>query len=79
MVEITLDKLARIPILANTNDPRELKFARFDTPHMFVAEFYKGREWVNARLVRYGHLHIDPKAIHIHYGIAGFEGMKMFR
>lgn len=56
-----------------------LAFGRHFTDHMFVADYEKGIGWMNARIVPYAPISLDPAAIVFHYGQTVFEGLKAYR
>lgn len=57
----------------------ELGFGKHFTDHMLLVDFHEGRGWVDARIVPYGPLTLDPAAAVLHYGQAMFEGAKAIR
>ena len=57
----------------------ELGFGKFFTDHMFVADFVRGKGWIDPRVVPYGPFELDPGAAVFHYGQELFEGLKAFR
>ncbi|NNH72302.1 branched-chain amino acid aminotransferase [Nocardia uniformis] len=53
-------------------------FGRFFSDHM-VSIDYVGGEWVNAEVLPYSPLSMDPSTMVFHYGQAIFEGLKAYR
>lgn len=52
-----------------------LAFGTTFSDHMFVAD-YDGQEWINPRIVPFGHISFHPATMALHYGQSIFEGMK---
>jgi branched-chain amino acid aminotransferase len=71
--------------IERTKQPRprppeaELKFGRYFTDHMFLADWQEGAGWSNPRLVPFGPLSLSPAAAGLHYGQSMFDGLKAFR
>ena len=59
-------------------DWNKLGFGKYDTDHMFIMDYVAGQGWMDARIVPYQPLQLDPAAICLHYGIEIFEGMKAY-
>ena len=59
-------------------DFENLPFGETFTDHMFVCDYIDG-EWVDARVIPYQPLQMDPSASVLHYGQAVFEGMKAYK
>ena len=55
-----------------------LPFGETFTDHMFVCDYIDG-EWLDARVIPYQPLQMDPSASVLHYGQAVFEGMKAYK
>ena len=55
-----------------------LPFGRIFSDHMFRADF-NGKSWINAEIIPYAPLSLDPSAAVIHYGQSIFEGMKAYK
>jgi branched-chain amino acid aminotransferase len=68
-----------------TNSPKkippsaDLGFGKHFSDHMFVADYIRGKGWVDPRVVPYGPFQLDPGAAVFHYGQELFEGLKAFR
>ena len=60
-------------------DEHKLGFGDIFTDHMFVMDYYEGKGWVDARIVPYGPIPLDPAAMVLHYAQEVFEGMKAYR
>lgn len=56
-----------------------LGFGKHFADHMLLVEWHEGKGWVDARIVPYGPLPLDPAASVLHYGQAMFEGLKAYR
>lgn len=56
----------------------DLKFGRFFSDHMFLADFEEGVGWNTPRIVPFGPLLLSPAAAGIHYGQSLFDGLKAF-
>ncbi|MEI7884723.1 MAG: branched-chain amino acid aminotransferase [Clostridia bacterium] len=54
-----------------------LGFGKIFTDHMFMMDYKEGK-WINARIVPYGKLAIDPASTVLHYGQEIFEGLKAY-
>ena len=73
-----------IPV-TRTSSPRPrpaedaLGFGKHFADHMLVVDYVEGRGWLDARIVPYGSLSLDPAASVLHYGQAMFEGLKAYR
>ena len=59
--------------------PETLGFGSHATDHMFLAEHTPERGWHGPRIVPYGPLALEPRALALHYGQTVFEGMKAYR
>jgi branched-chain amino acid aminotransferase len=72
-LQIAIERVAksRLPEV----DFAHLPFGQVYTDHMFLADYRQG-EWVNFRIVPYGHISVSPATPAIHYGQSIFEGMK---
>lgn len=57
----------------------EMGFGTHTTDHMFCVSYTDAEGWHDARIVPFGPLSLDPRAIVLHYGSAIFEGMKVYR
>ncbi len=57
----------------------ELGFGHVFTDHMFIMDYMKGEGWLNARIIPFGPLLMDPASMILHYGQGTFEGMKAYR
>ena len=76
--------MAEINITLNTQKkPKtpddQLGFGKFFTDHMFVMDYYRGKGWVDPRIVPYAPLTMEPSCACLHYGQEVFEGMKAYR
>ena len=60
-------------------DSSTLVFGQSFTDHMFIADYYAGKGWQDARIVPYAPLQIDPAAKVLHYAQEIFEGLKAYR
>ncbi|WP_396625751.1 branched-chain amino acid aminotransferase [Luteitalea sp.] len=73
-----------IPV-TRTSSPRPrpaedaLGFGKHFADHMLVVDYVEGQGWLDARIVPYGALALDPAASVLHYGQAMFEGLKAYR
>jgi branched-chain amino acid aminotransferase len=77
-MEIKLEQ-AKADELKTKPDVSNLGFGDIFTDHMFMADYEKGRGWLNPRIVPYGNFSINPAAMAIHYGQEIFEGLKAYR
>jgi branched-chain amino acid aminotransferase len=74
----------KIQVIRNENPkkPRpadsQLGFGKYTADHMFTLDYEQGRGWYNARIQPYGHLHLDPAAMVLHYNQEVFEGLKAY-
>ena len=64
------------PIKKPEND--KLPFGKYNTDHIFEAEWNVDKGWETSKIVPYHRYSLDPKASVFHYGLAIFEGMKAF-
>lgn len=71
-----LDPAQRRP---KPQDEKNLVFGRVFSDHMFMMDFIRGKGWVDARVVPYQDLVMDPAAMVLHYGQGIFEGLKAYR
>lgn len=60
-------------------DESALGFGKIFSDHMFLMEYRSEHGWVNARIVPYGPIPLDPAAMALHYGQEIFEGLKAYR
>lgn len=72
-------KITRAATLKEKPDSSKLVFGQSFTDHMFIADYYAGKGWQDARIVPYGPLQIDPAAKVLHYAQEIFEGLKAYR
>ncbi|HMV23737.1 MAG TPA: branched-chain amino acid aminotransferase [Saprospiraceae bacterium] len=70
-IAIELTKTSKLSSVDFNNIP----FGRVFSDHMYVAD-YNGKEWINPRIVPFGHFMIHPANLALHYGQSIFEGMK---
>lgn len=59
-------------------DESNLVFGRSFSAHMAVAD-HRGGSWMDARIVPYQNICLNPAAMVLHYGQGIFEGMKAYR
>ncbi|WP_020570370.1 branched-chain amino acid aminotransferase [Neolewinella persica] len=71
--QIPVEKVQQSRI--STVDWNNLPFGKIFSDHMFLADYVDG-EWINDRIVPFGHFTIHPASMVLHYGQAIFEGMK---
>lgn len=64
---------------AKPSDENALGFGHIFTDHMFMMDYKKGEGWLNARIVPYGPLLMEPSSMILHYGQGVFEGLKAYR
>ncbi len=72
-------KITRAATLKEKPDSSKLVFGTSFTDHMFIADYYAGKGWQDARIVPYAPLQIDPAAKVLHYAQEIFEGLKAYR
>ena len=60
-------------------DESKLVFGRIFSDHMFIMDYASGKGWLDARIVPYQNLQLDPAAMVLHYGQGIFEGLKGYR
>ena len=72
-------KVTRAATLKEKPDSSTLVFGQSFTDHMFIADYYAGKGWQDARIVPYAPLQIDPAAKVLHYAQEIFEGLKAYR
>ena len=72
-------KITRAATLKEKPDSSKLIFGTSFTDHMFIADYYAGKGWQDARIVPYAPLQIDPAAKVLHYAQEIFEGLKAYR
>lgn len=71
--------------IERTTNPKEkpdesnLGFGKYMTDHMFVVDWKKGEGWVDARIVPYAPIALDPACVVLHYAQETFEGLKAYR
>lgn len=70
-INITLSTQSNLSKVDFNNIP----FGRVFSDHMYVADYIDG-EWVDPRIVPFGHFLIHPANLALHYGQSIFEGMK---
>lgn len=56
-----------------------LVFGTIFTDHMFVADYVEGKGWIDARIIPYQPLVLEPSAMVFHYGQEMFEGLKAYK
>lgn len=56
-----------------------LGFGQIFTDHMFIMDYEEGKGWIDARIVPYGPIAMEPSAMVLHYGQAIFEGLKAYK
>lgn len=56
-----------------------LIFGTIFTDHMFEMDYEEGKGWLDARIVPYHKLELDPSAMVFHYGQEMFEGLKAYK
>ena len=64
---------------ARPADESRLGFGQIFTDHMFIMDYVEGEGWINARIIPYAPLPMDPSTMVFHYGQSVFEGMKAYR
>ena len=64
---------------AKPADESKLVFGRIFSDHMFIMDHTTGKGWLDARIVPYQNLNLDPAAMVLHYGQGIFEGLKAYR
>ncbi|MCH2109689.1 MAG: branched-chain amino acid aminotransferase [Polyangiaceae bacterium] len=57
----------------------DLGFGRIYTEHMARVRYVDGQGWIDAKIVPYQPIQLDPAASVLHYGQAIFEGFKAYR
>lgn len=60
-------------------DESKLVFGKVFSDHMFLMDYRDGQGWMDARVVPYQNLELDPSAMVLHYGQGIFEGLKAYR
>jgi branched-chain amino acid aminotransferase len=60
-------------------DESKLVFGKVFSDHMFLMDHRDGQGWMDARVVPYQNLELDPSAMVLHYGQGIFEGLKAYR
>jgi len=60
-------------------DESKLVFGKVFSDHMFLMDHRVGQGWMDARVVPYQNLELDPSAMVLHYGQGIFEGLKAYR
>jgi branched-chain amino acid aminotransferase len=75
-MEIRLEKREQ---LKEKPDESQLGFGRYRTDYMFVMDWEQEHGWVDARIVPYGPILLDPAAMVLHYATETFEGLKAYR
>ena len=61
------------------SDESRLGFGQIFTDHMFMMDYIDGEGWINARIIPYAPLPMDPSTMVFHYGQSVFEGLKAYR
>jgi branched-chain amino acid aminotransferase len=77
-MKITLKPAGPEQLKPKPEDDSQLPFGDIFTDHMFLLDYERGKGWINARIVPYGDLSVDPAAMAIHYGQEIFEGLKAY-
>ena len=60
-------------------DQKHLGFGKYMTDYMFVMDWKKDEGWVDARIVPYEPITLDPACVVLHYAQETFEGLKAYR
>ena len=60
-------------------DQKLLGFGKYMTDYMFVMDWKKDEGWVDARIVPYEPITLDPACVVLHYAQETFEGLKAYR
>ncbi|MGM9969627.1 MAG: branched-chain amino acid aminotransferase [Anaeroplasma sp.] len=76
MLDIKIEKTKNPKEKPNMN---ELGFGKYYTDHMFMLEWYKGKGFVEPKIIPYGPIEFDPAALVLHYAQETFEGMKAYK
>lgn len=77
MPDIRIERTATPKIKPNADNP--LAFGTIFTDHMFMMDYEEGKGWMNARIIPYQPLCLEPSAMVFHYGQTMFEGMKAYQ
>ena len=77
MSEIRIEKTTAPKVKPGADDP--LVFGTIFTDHMFVCDYEEGKGWIDARIIPYQPLQLDPSAMVFHYGQEMFEGLKAYK
>ena len=60
-------------------DQKHLGFGKYMTDYMFVMDWTAEDGWMDARIVPYEPIALDPACVTLHYAQETFEGMKAYR
>ena len=77
LLNIRVEKTETPKPVPGEDDP--LVFGTIFTDHMFVMDYEEGKGWIDARIVPYGPLSLEPSAMVFHYGQEMFEGLKAYK
>jgi branched-chain amino acid aminotransferase len=72
-------RFEKAPKLKEKPDQNNLGFGKYYTDYMFVMDWYKGKGFVDPRIVPYAPIPMDPACLVLHYAQETFEGMKAYR
>jgi len=79
-MEIKIQPVEAAKRRAKPQDESKLVFGKNFSDHMFMMDYRAGRGgWLNARIVPYQSMLMDPAAMVLHYGQGIFEGLKAYR
>ncbi len=77
MLNIRFEKTKNPKPIPGPENP--LTFGTIFTDHMFVMDYEEGKGWIDARIIPYGPIELEPSAMVFHYGQEMFEGLKAYR
>lgn len=79
VMEFSFEEAQRLDVAAREAILEAPGFGKHFTDHMVSIEWTADRGWVDARVMPYGPLVMDPASSVFHYGQEVFEGLKAYR
>jgi branched-chain amino acid aminotransferase len=79
-MEIRIERAAAGQLRTKPADESKLVFGKNFSDHMFIMDYRADKGgWLDARIVPYQDMALDPAAMVLHYGQGIFEGLKAYR
>ncbi|TVQ99588.1 MAG: branched-chain amino acid aminotransferase [Desulfovibrionales bacterium] len=78
-MDIRIEPASEAQRRGKPEDESKLVFGSLFSDHMFRMDYREPQGWLNARVMPYENITLDPAAMVLHYGQGIFEGMKAYR